>query len=235
MTAKLMNRMTAGAALILVAALGATAGALAAGALAMLLSTAAPDLALSSNLPWYITRAAGVTAYLLLSADAILGLGISTRLLDRFVSRATSFILHEWLAWLALGATGLHIVALLVDTVQPFSFADILIPFAATYRPLATGLGVIAMYLAALLTLSFYVRGRIGQRAWRALHYATFALFVLATIHGVTAGATQDLGWMRWIYAGSAGVVGFMTAWRIANGRRVARRATTAASTTVSR
>jgi sulfoxide reductase heme-binding subunit YedZ len=235
MTAKLMNRLTAGAALILVAALGATAGALAAGMLAMLLSSAAPALALGSNLPWYITRAAGVTAYLLLSTDAILGLAISTRLLDRLISRASSFILHEWLAWLALGATGLHVIALLVDTVQPFSFADILIPLAASYRPIATGLGVIAMYLAVLITLSFYVRRRIGGRAWRTLHYATFALFVLATVHGITAGATQDLGWMQWAYTSSATLVGFMTAWRVVNGRRAARRASATAHTPMAR
>ena len=40
--------------------------------------------------------------------------------------------------------------------------AGITVPFAMGFRPLFTGLGVIAGYLAALLGLSFYFRRRIG-------------------------------------------------------------------------
>jgi len=32
------------------------------------------------------------------------------------------------------------------------------------------------------------LRKRIGQRGWRRLHYATFAAFVLALGHALTAG-----------------------------------------------
>jgi hypothetical protein len=38
---------------------------------------------LASRLPWYLSRSAGITAYLLLTATTVLGLAISTRIADR--------------------------------------------------------------------------------------------------------------------------------------------------------
>ena len=43
------------------------------------------------------------------------------------------------------------------------------------YRPVYTGLGIVAGYLAAALGLSFYARRRIGAKLWRKLHRATIA------------------------------------------------------------
>jgi predicted ferric reductase len=176
--------------------------------------------AFAGRLPWYTTRAAAITAYLLLSGTTILGLSISTRLLDRLMSRATAFALHEWLSWLALACAGLHVVALLVDTFQPFSPLEVLVPFTSSYREVATGLGTIGLYLLAIITVSFYARARIGQRAWRTLHYGSFALYLLATAHGIFSGASQDLPWMQWVYVASASLVGFLLASRILDGRR---------------
>ena len=49
-----------------------------------------------------------------------------------------------------------------------------------SYRPLATGIGIIAGYLAALLGLSFYARRRIGARLWRRAHRLTIVVWLLA-------------------------------------------------------
>ncbi|HLZ68869.1 MAG TPA: ferric reductase-like transmembrane domain-containing protein [Dehalococcoidia bacterium] len=180
------------------------------------------DLAgvLGSRLPWYTTRAAAITAYLLLSGTTVLGLSISTRALDRLMSRATAFALHEWLSWLALACVALHVGALLVDTFQPFSPGEVLVPFTSSYRQVATGIGVLSLYLLGTITISFYLRAHIGQRAWRTLHYGSFALYLLATSHGIFSGASQDLSWMRWVYSASATVVGLLLSSRILAGRR---------------
>lgn len=236
MIARVMLSRLAVAALI-AAALAAVAGA---GALSLLGRVASGlDVAavLGGRLPWYTTRAAAVTAYLLLSATTVLGLSISTRWLDRLFSRATAFALHEWLSWLALACVGLHVGALLVDRFQPFSLSAVLIPFASSYRKLATGFGVLSLYLLATITISFYLRSHIGQRAWRTLHYGSFALYILATAHGIFSGASQDLPWMRWAYIASAAAAGFLLAGRVLEGRRgrAARRAVPAASRTAAR
>jgi predicted ferric reductase len=216
----MFNRVSAAATALLVAAIGAVAGA---GAL-LLLARLASGIDLASvfggRLPWYTTRAAAVTAYLLLSTTTILGLSISTHWLDRLISRATAFALHEWLSWLALASVGLHVGALLVDQFQPFSLSEVLVPFASGYRQVATGLGVLGLYLLGTITISFYLRAHIGQRAWRTLHYGSFALYLLATAHGIFSGASQDLPWMRCVYIASAAAVGYLLAGRILEGRR---------------
>lgn len=171
--------------------------------------------ALAAKLPWYVSRAAGTTAYLLLSVTTVLGLIISTRLLDRWLSRADAFALHEHCSWLALGFAALHAGALLVDRTEPFSVLQVLVPFTAPYRPLATGLGVLALYLTALVTVSFSVRAYIGQRVWRRLHAATFGLYVLVTAHGLLAGSSSGAAWMQWLYLASGAAVLFLTLCRL--------------------
>lgn len=65
------------------------------------------------------------------------------------------------------------------------------------YRPLWTGLGIVAGYLAAALGLSFYARKRIGTKRWRSLHKLTILVYVLGVAHAVGAGTDADTAWMR--------------------------------------
>ena len=65
------------------------------------------------------------------------------------------------------------------------------------YRPLFSGLGVVAAYLAALLGLSFYARRRIGARLWRRAHRATVLVYVLGVVHAVGAGTDASTPWLR--------------------------------------
>ena len=66
-----------------------------------------------------------------------------------------------------------------------------------SYRPLFTGLGIVAGYLAALLGLSFYARRRIGTRLWRKLHRATSVVYVLGVVHALGAGTDASTTWLR--------------------------------------
>ena len=72
---------------------------------------------------------------------------------------------------------------------------------------------------------SFYLRRRIGQRAWRRFHYVTFLAFAALTAH--TLGSGSDPGLTRFVAAGAGSVVVFLTVYRIAiaaGGRRAATR-----------
>jgi hypothetical protein len=169
----------------------------------------------AARLPWYLSRAAGITAYLLLTGTTVLGLALSTRIAGRRLARPVIFGLHEQLAWLGLAATGLHLGALLADSYIPFRVTDLLIPFASPYRPGAVALGVLALYLSAVITGSFYVRSCVGYRTWRAIHMASFATFALATAHGIFAGSSTAQPWMQALYLGSGAIVVFLTNYRL--------------------
>jgi methionine sulfoxide reductase heme-binding subunit len=104
---------------------------------------------------------------------------------------------HEHLALTGLVAIGVHGVTLLGDQWLNPGVAGITIPFAMSYRPLFTGMGIVAGYLAALLGLSFYARRRIGARLWRKFHRATVVVYLLGVVHGLGAGTDGSTLWLR--------------------------------------
>ncbi len=136
---------------------------------------------------WMIARAAGLVAFGLLTLSVWLGLAMSTRLLGpRRQKRLLG--LHRSLSAMGLSALALHAGALMLDPVVHFGALAVLVPFAAPWRPAAVAAGVVAGWLTVALVASFRLRRLIGQRGWRRLHYASFAAFVLAMVHAITAG-----------------------------------------------
>lgn len=176
-----------------------------------------------SSLPWLFERSFAFMAYIAVTLSVVYGLLLSTNVLGAIAHRPVNFTLHQDLAALGLGMAGIHGALLGLDASMPFSLAQMLVPGAAPYAPLAVGVGQVSLYLMALVTASFYVRRHIGQRAWRTLHYVTFLAFAGSTAHGIAAGTDSGAPWARWVYLVSMTVVAFLLAYRI--GLSVAERA----------
>jgi len=169
--------------------------------------------------PWLIARATGFTAFAGLSLEVILGLLTSTGLAARGLPRAARVELHRWLSPLVLALIAGHAAALLADGAVRFDAVDLLVPLAAPVRPVAIGLGIVALYLAVVVHVSFAVRRRIGTRTWRRLHHLSFAGFALATVHGVAAGTDAGRPWAVALFGGPLLVV---VALVVVRARRVA-------------
>lgn len=148
---------------------------------------------------WLISRASGILALGLLSLAVLIGLTMSTRILARPGLKRSLMRLHEHVAIIGLAAICVHGLSLLGDRWLRPGLAGIAIPFAMSYRPLFTGLGILAGYLAALLGLSFYVRRRIGAKLWRKMHRATVLVWVLGVVHTLGAGSDASAPWLRGI------------------------------------
>jgi DMSO/TMAO reductase YedYZ heme-binding membrane subunit len=204
-------------------AIGIVAGSTIPGALGGIAAVADGNRA---SLPWLFERLFALLAYLALSGSVVYGLLLSTKVLDHLAHRPVSFLLHKDLAAIGVGLAAIHGVLLGLDHTVPFSMAQILIPGLAPHSALAVAFGQVALYLALIVTGSFYVRRRIGQRAWRTLHYLTFLVFLGATVHGVVAGSDSGSTWARGMYVAAATVVVFLLAYRIALsiGERLAHR-----------
>jgi methionine sulfoxide reductase heme-binding subunit len=164
---------------------------------------------------WILARASGLTAYVLLTVAMVAGLVVKSRPFGRAVRAAAVVDVHRFLTLLALGAVGLHGLALVLDTTVRIPLAALVVPGLAPYRPLWTGLGVAAADVAALVVLSFPLRKAIGARAWRRLHWATYGVFVAATAHGLGAGTDATRPWTFALYLAAVGLVAFATAWRV--------------------
>lgn len=172
-------------------------------------------LALNARTPWYLARASGTVAYLLLAGSTVWGLLLSSKLVKDAVPAALSLAMHNTLSWLALSLTAVHGLALLFDSYFTFTPANLVIPFVGPYRPGWVGLGIVGLYLMLVTSLSFYARKRIGQKRWRQLHFLTFGAFVLVTLHGMMAGTDSGNPGMQAIYWGSGVLVLFLTNFRI--------------------
>ena len=145
---------------------------------------------------WLASRALGIVALVLLSLSVSLGLAMSGRLLRRPGLPATFKRYHEAATLVTLGLIVAHGGVLLLDGYLRPSLAGVTLPFALSYQPFWTGLGVIGGWLALILAGSFYVRRWIGVKTWRRLHRWTLAVYLLALAHVVGAGTDGRSTWM---------------------------------------
>jgi len=162
---------------------------------------------------WFISRSSGVLAYLLLTLSVVWGLVQSGAILRPTIPPALALGLHNFLSWAGLVMSALHALVLLGDNNPTMNLADIVIPFVGPYRPIWVGLGVVGIYLMLLVSVSFYVRSKIGQKNFRLLHYTSYAAFLLVSWHAMGAGT--DTSALRLVYVTCISGVGLLTVWRI--------------------
>lgn len=161
----------------------------------------------SSTAVWYAARAGGVVAYLLVSASVLAGITLAGKRRVPGFPRFAVEDVHRFLGLLAGLFIAIHVGSIALDTVVPFSPTQLVVPFAASYRPLATGLGVVALELLVAVAITNRFRSRLPYRFWRRAHYATFAVWLLATGHGILAGTDRDQTWLLVLYAIAVGLV----------------------------
>lgn len=163
---------------------------------------------------WILARASGLTAYAFLTLSVLAGLVVKSKPFGKAVHQPSVVDLHRFLALLGLGAIVLHGTTLVLDSTVKISLAALVVPGLSPYRPLWTALGVLAAELMVLVYVSFALRRRIGARNWRRLHWATYAIFASATVHGLAAGTDSSRTWAIWLYVGAVSAVTAATAWR---------------------
>ena len=168
---------------------------------------------------WYLARATGYVAWALLTTSVMSGLLLSTRLTNGRPTPAWILDLHRFLAGTAVAFTGLHIVGLVADDYVHFGAADILVPFASSWRSGAVALGVTAMYLLAAVEVSSLLMRRLPRRLWRGIHLSSYVAFWAATFHLVTAGTDATHPASKVATALAIATVVFLTLVRALKGR----------------
>jgi methionine sulfoxide reductase heme-binding subunit len=99
-----------------------------------------------------------------------------------------------------------------VDSYVSVPALDVVLPFTSHWRPMAVGLGALAVDLMLLIIAVSLVRGRIPVRLWRGIHWTSYLLWPLAFAHGLTAGTDLGFGWALGVALGCAAVVGVSAA-----------------------
>ncbi len=145
------------------------------------------------HLFWITSRAAGGAALILASAAVAVGLMMGSK--RQGTNKRDLRAIHEALSLTTLAMVALHGLALLGDSYLNPGPAGIAVPFVGFYRPLWTGLGIIAGYGLAVLGLTYYLRDRIGAARWRKLHRLTALFWLLAIVHTIGAGSDAAQLW----------------------------------------
>ena len=138
---------------------------------------------------WYLARASGIVAWALLVASVAWGVLLTTRVLRPHDSPAWLLDLHRWLGGLAVATIALHVAALVADTYVHFGAADVLVPFASAWRPLAVALGVVAGWGVVAVQVTSVAMRHLPRRAWHAIHLTSYMTVWLASIHAGLAGS----------------------------------------------
>jgi hypothetical protein len=157
--------------------------------------------------PWIIGRAAGVCSYLLLFTLVLSGLLLSHPWRTRLhrPSTATRIRVHVALAAFTLAFIALHVVVLATDRYAGVGWSGALLPMGATYRPVATTLGVVGLWSGLLAGVTAALAGRLPKRLWWPVHKVAAVGLVLAWVHGVAGGG--DTPALMALYLGTAALV----------------------------
>ena len=173
---------------------------------------------MSTQILWFATRGAGIVSLILLSVVACLGLLAVARAQSAAWPRFLTVELHRNLALLSVAFLALHIATAIVDPFTELGLAAAIVPLASSYRPLAVAFGVISLDLTLAVIVTSLLRERIGQRAWRAVHWASYGSWPLAILHAVTAGSDALSPWMLGVPAACVLAVGACFLWRMTAG-----------------
>jgi sulfoxide reductase heme-binding subunit YedZ len=179
------------------------------------------------NIEWMVIRGSGIVAFALLAASSIWGLLVSTKVLGRAVKAKPVTWFHESLGLGALIAAVVHMGALTMDNYIEFGWLDVLVPGMASWNSMAVSFGVMAFYGLAIVALSFYVKGVIGQKAWRTIHFLAFGTFLATLVHGIMAGTDSGHPAVVALYFGSAMLIVALVAIRVIQQRAGTDRPTT--------
>lgn len=161
---------------------------------------------------WNVLRAAGFGAYFVLFASVVLGLTGTTSLGGKRMTKQGAVGVHQFLATVGLLLVAVHLVGIAMDAWIDFRIHDLFLPMLQdAYKPVAVGVGIVAMYGMVLVTVASWTRTRLSARFWRATHLLAIPTFVLAMLHGIFAGTDTVRPFVFWTYLATGAIVVFLT------------------------
>src|SRR5215469_409995 len=164
---------------------------------------------------WYATRATGLVALLMLTASVLLGLLAAGRLSGERWPRFLTQGLHRNVSLLVVVFLTLHVASTVLDTYTSIPLTAAFLPFTSSYKPGWLSLGAVALDLLVTLIVTSLVRGRLGYRTWRRLHWLAYACWPVAVAHGLGIGTDKSVTWVIALTIACVCCVGAVATWRV--------------------
>jgi len=170
---------------------------------------------MNSTVFWYVTRASGIVALVLLTLTMVLGLATTSRIRARHWPGFAQQELHRRISILAVVFVAIHVLTSILDTYVHIGWLAIIVPFASPYSRFWVGMGTVALDLMVAVFVSSLLRSRVKPSTWRAIHWLAYGSWPVAVAH--TFGMGTDAG-EHWVIAlGIACIVsvGVALLWRM--------------------
>jgi len=162
---------------------------------------------------WFGSRAAGIVAYLLVTALALFGLLLSHPA-NKVEWKASKHLFpwHKHLAFFTLAFIAVHVATIVLDPFADVGIVGSLVPGLSSYRTVPVALGTLGLFALLLTGVTARFTNLLGPGRWLAIHRVALVAFGLAWVHGVLAGT--DTGALLPIYAVSGALVALLAASR---------------------
>lgn len=137
---------------------------------------------------WVLARVAGLSSYASLAIALVTGIALRTAVLDWLGSNRALRGLHEYTTVLWIPLAIVHLLALLLDSTARIGWLDLVVPFHSAYGTLAIGLGAISVDLLIVITITSFMKRRMGKQLWLWIHRLAYVAFAAVFLHAVLSG-----------------------------------------------
>ena len=179
--------------------------------------------------PWYLTRASGIVAAILLFFLLVSGVGLITGYTFKFLEPLNAWATHRAMGLAFFVAVIIHGGSLLFDTYIKFNIAQVLLPFLSNYRKatvfnqhvgsLWVALGVIAFYLILAIVISSLVWINKKPHQWKSLHFLAYLAVIFVFIHALYLGTDFAHGILRTLWIISGVVIFLLVLYRLSRAK----------------
>ena len=108
------------------------------------------------------------------------------------------FRLHNWSGYVALFASVVHPLILLLSKKPRFTMVDLSYPVHFPSQPFENTLGALALYGLAVVVLTSYLRLKLGRRIWKAFHFTVYFAAAALLAHSLLTSPdlTNSVDWL---------------------------------------
>lgn len=170
----------------------------------------------SSTALWYVSRATGVVALLLMTAVLLLGLLVSRRGKLPGLPKFAVTGLHRNLSLIAVVFVGLHVLTAVTDGYVDIPLYSAFVPLTSPYERPWLALGAVSLDLSLAIIVTSLVRTRIGRKTWMGVHWLAYLSWPVAWLHSYTAAPDMRSGWLFLLAIADLLLVVVAVGWRLA-------------------
>jgi sulfoxide reductase heme-binding subunit YedZ len=147
---------------------------------------------------WFVSRALGAMALLLLSLVIVLGVLHNTSVVKNAELGLPRFVLvalHRNLSLISVVFIALHVVTVIVTDYVHLRVVDVFVPGIAPFNPVAAAFGTVATDLVIAIVVTSMLRSRLSRRLWFWVHWTSYLCWPVSVVHAVLNASFRGTTW----------------------------------------